>query len=89
MNNPDHISESLETIFSIPRSGMEKIRIRDPGSATLVRTNAYDIPHGYGTGSRGTFDRSRSLCYESKRFVRKNVLLSGNRGDIYGCENPS
>jgi hypothetical protein len=47
MNNPDHISESLETIFGvkIPKffdadlgsgmkkfgSGMEKIRIRDPG----------------------------------------------------------
>jgi hypothetical protein len=47
MNNPDHISESLETIFwvkilnffdSDPGSGrkkfgtgMEKIRIRDPG----------------------------------------------------------
>ncbi len=41
MNNPDYISESLETIFWVdadPRSGMEKIRIRDkhPGSATLV-----------------------------------------------------
>jgi hypothetical protein len=47
MNNPDHISESLETIFwvkilkffdAVPGSGMEKrIRIRDkhPGSATL------------------------------------------------------
>ncbi len=46
MNNPDHISESLETIFwvkihnffdedadgktSDPGSGMEEIRIRDP-----------------------------------------------------------
>jgi hypothetical protein len=31
MNNPDHISESLETIFldADPGSGMEKIRIRD------------------------------------------------------------
>jgi hypothetical protein len=47
MNNPDHISESLETIFWVkilkffdadPGTGMEKIRIRDknPGSATLV-----------------------------------------------------
>jgi hypothetical protein len=47
MNNPDHISESLETIFWVkiliffyayPGFGMEKIRIRDkhPGSATLV-----------------------------------------------------
>ncbi len=45
MNNPDHISESLETIFwiklllknSLCGSGMEKTRIRDkhPGSATL------------------------------------------------------
>jgi hypothetical protein len=39
MNNPDHISECLETIFLVkilkffeadPGSGMEKIRIRDP-----------------------------------------------------------
>jgi hypothetical protein len=37
MNKPDHISESLETIFGLilkffdvdPESGMEKIRIRD------------------------------------------------------------
>jgi hypothetical protein len=47
MNNPDHISESLEPIFWVkileffdvdPGSGMEKIRIRDkhPGSATLL-----------------------------------------------------
>jgi hypothetical protein len=46
MNNPDHICESIETIFWVkilklfdadPRSGMEKIRIRGkhPGSATL------------------------------------------------------
>jgi hypothetical protein len=54
MNNPDHISESLETIvwFKILKffyadpgwkkigSGMEKNRIRDkhPGSATLLNT---------------------------------------------------
>jgi hypothetical protein len=40
MNNPDHISSSLETIFWVkilksfheePGSAMEKIRIRDPG----------------------------------------------------------
>jgi hypothetical protein len=47
MNNPDHIFESLETIFWVkilkffvadPGSEMEKIRIRDKhsGSATLV-----------------------------------------------------
>jgi hypothetical protein len=46
MNNPDHVSESSETIFWVKilkfvdvdtGSGMEKIRIRDkyPGSATL------------------------------------------------------
>jgi hypothetical protein len=51
MNNPDHISESLETIFCFtifnffdanPGSGMEKIRIRDkhPGSATLHETES-------------------------------------------------
>jgi hypothetical protein len=41
MNNPDHISESLETIFWLTifkffdadlGSGMEKIRIQDPKS---------------------------------------------------------
>jgi hypothetical protein len=40
MNNPDHISENLETIFGVkihkffeadPGSGMEKIWIPDPG----------------------------------------------------------
>ncbi len=40
MNNPDHISESLKTIFWVqilyyfdadPGSGMEKIGFRDPG----------------------------------------------------------
>jgi hypothetical protein len=40
MNKPDHISESLDTIFWVkilkffdadPGSGMEKICIRDPG----------------------------------------------------------
>jgi hypothetical protein len=40
MNDPDHISESLKTIFWVkilkffdedPGSGMEKIPIRDPG----------------------------------------------------------
>jgi hypothetical protein len=52
MNNPDHIYESLETIFGVKvqkffdadpgwkkfGSGMEKIRIRDkhPGSAILL-----------------------------------------------------
>jgi hypothetical protein len=48
MNNPDHISESLETIFCVkilkffeadPGSGMEKfgsgIQDKQPGSATL------------------------------------------------------
>jgi hypothetical protein len=43
ITNPDHISENLGTTFWVkyffdadPRSGMEKIRIRDkhPGSAT-------------------------------------------------------
>jgi hypothetical protein len=40
VNNPDHISECLEAIFWVkilkffdadPGSGMERIRIRDPG----------------------------------------------------------
>jgi hypothetical protein len=52
MDNPDHISECLETIFWVkilkffdadPGSGMEKIRIRDkhPGSATLVTSDKF------------------------------------------------
>jgi fumarate hydratase class II len=59
MNNPDHLSESLETIFWVkilkffdagPESGMEKIRIRDkhPGAATLpastVRVPVWYMP---------------------------------------------
>ncbi len=54
-NNPDHISESLETIFWVkllkffdadPGYGMEKNWIRDkhPGSATLLVTIA---PHRF------------------------------------------
>jgi hypothetical protein len=50
MNNPDHISKSLETIFGVkifkffdadPGSGMGKIRIRDEHlrSATLAPAN--------------------------------------------------
>jgi hypothetical protein len=53
MNNPDHISDSLKTIIfglnrvlkffhANPGSGMEKLRIRDPGkhpgSATMMRS---------------------------------------------------
>jgi hypothetical protein len=48
MNNPDHISESLETVFRVKilkffdadtEFGIEKIRIRNkhPGSATLLK----------------------------------------------------
>jgi hypothetical protein len=46
MKNPDHISESLATIFWIkilkffdedPRSGMEKIQIRDPGGMEKIQ----------------------------------------------------
>jgi hypothetical protein len=45
MNNPDHISESLETIFWVkilkffdadPGSGMEKIRIRDKHAGSVI-----------------------------------------------------
>ncbi len=54
MNNPDHISESLKTIFwfkirkffdADPGSRMEKIRIRDkhPGAATLYRTLIFKL----------------------------------------------
>jgi hypothetical protein len=58
MNNPDHISESLETIFWVkifkffdadPGSGMEKIRIRDgknsdPGSGMEKFGSGMNIP---------------------------------------------
>jgi hypothetical protein len=54
MNHPDHISESLETIFWVkilklyadPGSGMEKIRIRDkhPGSATPLKIFEKYVP---------------------------------------------
>jgi hypothetical protein len=48
MNNPDHISQSLETIFWVkllkffdadldPGSGLEKIWIRDQGSGINVQ----------------------------------------------------
>jgi hypothetical protein len=46
MNNPDHISDSLETIFGVrtlkffdadPGFGMEKLRIRDPGEKIRIR----------------------------------------------------
>ncbi len=58
MNNPDHISESLETMFWIkilkffdanPVSRMEKMRIRNkhPGSATLERSSVAD-PWNFG-----------------------------------------
>jgi hypothetical protein len=52
MNNPDHISDSLETIFWVkilkffdadPGSGMGKIRIRDPKSGI----NISDPQHCY------------------------------------------
>ncbi len=64
MNNPDHISQSLKTIFWViiltffdadPESGMEKIRIRDkhPGSATLDCTRVFEQISGGGV--RNTF----------------------------------
>jgi hypothetical protein len=68
MNNSDHISESLETIFMIkiikffdadPRFGMEKVRIRDKhaGYATLPFSKVihhYTQCCGTGTGTVGT-----------------------------------
>jgi hypothetical protein len=53
MNSPDHISESLETIFCVkilkffdidPGSGMEKILIRDLGWKKLGSGIPYNIP---------------------------------------------
>ncbi len=51
MNNPDHISQRLETIFWVkirirdPRSGWKKmgagIRDKHPGSATLPQSNSF------------------------------------------------
>jgi hypothetical protein len=55
MDNPDHISESLETIIlgentvfkffdADPGSGMEKIWIRDPGWKTSDPGSGINIP---------------------------------------------
>jgi hypothetical protein len=48
MNNPDHFSESLETIFWVKilkffdaDPGRKKTRIRDPGKTTLIRNTEY------------------------------------------------
>jgi hypothetical protein len=56
MNNPDHISESLETIFWVKiykffdtdpgwkklGSEMEKVQIRDPGQTSQIRNTGCD-----------------------------------------------
>jgi hypothetical protein len=51
MNNPDHIAESLETIFGVkilkffdtdPGSGMEKIQIRGGRDGVCVRDQIPD-----------------------------------------------
>jgi hypothetical protein len=53
MNNPDHISESLETFFLVkilkfldtdPGSGMEKIWIRNPGWKNSDPESGINIP---------------------------------------------
>ncbi len=66
MNNPDHISESLETIFWVkillffdedPGSGMEKkIRFRDPG-----RKNSDQIWKKFESGIRDKHPGSATL----------------------------
>ncbi len=52
IDNPDHISESLETIFWVkklkffdaaPGSGMEKIRFRDKQLNTRIRNTAWEL----------------------------------------------
>jgi hypothetical protein len=52
MNSPDHISESLETIFWVkileffdvdPGSEMEKIRIRDKHPGFACRRNTFQV----------------------------------------------
>ena len=64
MNNPDHISETLETIFWVkilkffdadPGSGMEKNRIRDasPHGNNYLLKNFYNILNGWPGGCSG------------------------------------
>jgi hypothetical protein len=75
MNNPDHISESLETIFWVkilkffdadPGSGMEKIRIRDPEEKKF----------GSGINIPDPQDRNTGIYFSIKKriflFIKKN-----------------
>jgi hypothetical protein len=66
MNNPDHILESLETVFlwlkyfdADPKSGMEKNRVRDPGWEKI------------GSGIRDKHPGSATLvCEKDKTYGR-------------------
>jgi hypothetical protein len=82
INNPDHISESSETIFfklkylnSLMRirDGKNKIRIRDkhPGSATLFPTSVPD-PDPFVRGMDPDPDRSIIVLSSSKN-SKKNI----------------
>jgi hypothetical protein len=69
MNNPEHISESLETIFWVktlkffdadPGSGLEKIQNRDKhtGSVTLTERKRKEQPRGKRTAIEGKTESS-------------------------------
>jgi hypothetical protein len=87
MNNLDHISESLETIFWVkilkffdvdPGSGMEKIRIREKTSrsATLERTIVQRYTHktsGFKTSGFKTSGFKKSGL-QNVRFSKCQVL---------------
>jgi hypothetical protein len=91
MNNPDHISESLETIFWVkilkffdadPGSGMEKIRIRDgrnsdPGSGINIPDPQHCMTLIFsGCAGMGLYQDDVS-AYTWRRGACRQHLLSG------------
>jgi hypothetical protein len=52
MNIPDHISESLETIFRVKTTlhSLMRIRIRDPGSGIFLTLDPVSVMEKFGSG---------------------------------------
>jgi hypothetical protein len=83
MNNPDHIAESLETIFGLkfdtdPGSGMKNFDqgwkkfgygIRDPGSATML-----DYESRIGSVAVLTVGTFTLVCKENKSLKRHKTV---------------